>query len=231
MHGASPAPANPLGPVGAYAAHGLLRAWGLAAVLLPAVFLGYAFALFRDYDVSQVGRRLTGAVLLLPALCGLLHLIPVSWGWVQGVLTHWDQLQFRGLGGALGRLVCGPVDPPFLGGLLVRWLDVAGAAAVLAIIAVGGLLLMDFGLSTWFRRTLRSIRSAAEESGSQSSAHRVSTSPFVPSTPPAPKNRHTSSIHGVTDKLKEVSVAPLDQGAEALLERIRQHKRDRKSVV
>ena len=225
---ASPAALHPLGLAGAYAAHGLLRAWGIAAYLIPVIAIGYAFALWREFDLDHLGRRLTGAVLLIPAACGLAHLLPL-WSMSEGRLEKWDQLQLRGLGGALGRLLCGQPEAPFLGGLLVRWLDVAGSAVILLVIATGALLMMDLGLANWMKRVIRSIRSSSEEQrpGSSVFDKRISTAPFVPATPPSPKRKETTSIHGVAEKLHALGQSPPaepNKGAEDLIDKIRKHR-------
>ena len=105
--GASPAGAHPFGSFGAWLSHALLRGYGLAAFLMPAVSIGWAVALWRDRDTSNAARRITGAIILMPALAGLLHLLPRGTG--ESILLRWDQSNLDGLGGAVGFLICGPL--------------------------------------------------------------------------------------------------------------------------
>src|SRR5271154_4638583 len=76
IHGASPAGANYLGAAGARIAYHLVDSWGLVRFIFPLALLGFAFALARDHELANTARRLTGAVLLVPALAGLVHLLP-----------------------------------------------------------------------------------------------------------------------------------------------------------
>ncbi|MCK6490134.1 MAG: DNA translocase FtsK [Planctomycetes bacterium] len=227
--GASPAGLNPMGLVGAWAAHAVIHAWGVVGFLLPVLGLGYAVALWRDYDLSDLGRRLAGAVLLLPALCGLVHLVPYGTPGLR-LLTTWDQLQLQGLGGVLGHLLCAPVvrapGGEVVGGFLVRWLDVAGSSAVLLVVAFGALLLMDIGLGRWLHRLWRAARHEAERA-SRHEQPQAASEAFVPRAEPVAKNRQTTSIHEVASILQRIEQAEpaVPAEAEQLIERIRAHRR------
>ncbi|HKX09044.1 MAG TPA: DNA translocase FtsK 4TM domain-containing protein [Stellaceae bacterium] len=85
---------NIAGPVGAVVADGLLQGVGLAAALLPAVLLAWAFRLLLNRGVTQLSLR---SALLLPLLVFsaiALQLIPPG--------DHWPISS--GLGGMVGRI-------------------------------------------------------------------------------------------------------------------------------
>src|SRR4051812_46900401 len=90
--GASPTGANLVGPVGARLAHALVGAFGAAGFLPVLVLVAMAGVVASGAPWDKAARRLTGAILLLPALAGLLHLLPM-WRGGERVLLHWDQLQ------------------------------------------------------------------------------------------------------------------------------------------
>ncbi len=225
---ASPAGTNLMGLGGAWIAHSLISFWGIVAFYIPAVLVGYAIGMWREYDLAFLGRRLTGALLLLPALCGIVHLLPVS-RLSESMLIQWDQVQLKGLGGSLGYLLCGPasrdVDPAYPGGLLVRWLEVPGAVVVLLALATLALLLMDLGLGRWLRRLWAMVRnSTLRRSVEVVEPDRFHSEPYVPQQAiPRAKNRSTTSMHEITRRIADEQALPPD--AQQLVEKIRNHRK------
>ncbi len=232
--GASPAGSNLLGLGGAWCAYGLIRLWGLASLLVPVLMAGWAWALWKDNDLSEPGRRFVGCFLLIPACAGLAHLIPVRLG--ESLLVHWDQLQDGGLGGAVGYVLCGPpsrlVIPIFPGGILTRHLDQAGSALALLFTCFGAVLLIDLGLSKYLRRAWRELRTGTRET--DVSDVRMSTAPFVaaPAVVKA-KRRATTSINAVAKRIEAIERREISVGgdAEDLVARIRAHMRDPQATV
>jgi S-DNA-T family DNA segregation ATPase FtsK/SpoIIIE len=224
---ASPVGSNLMGPVGAWLAHLMISCWGLVAFYIPVVMAGYGVAMWREYDLAFLWRRLTGALLLLPALCGLMHLLPAT-RVGESLLQEWDQYLLRGLGGSLGYLLCGPAshdgDAPFPGGLLVRWLDVPGAVLALLALAALALVLMDLGLSRWGRRLWGMLRQATARRHIDDAveSERHLSEPYV-APPPRPKARTTTSVHEITRRLAEEQALPPD--AAELVEKIRNHRK------
>jgi S-DNA-T family DNA segregation ATPase FtsK/SpoIIIE len=219
---------NLMGAGGAWIAHGFILLWGVVAFYPPVLLVGYAVAIWREADLDNLGRRLTGAALLVPALCGLVHLLPLG-GEFEPLLLRWDQYQFGGLGGSLGRFLCaraGKYDAPGSEGILVQNLDIAGAALVLLCLAAAALLLMNIGLRGFARRVWNAVHSWKQAPALEMPERpgRVKP-PFVPG-PAAPvvKTRATTSIRDVSRRIadEEGSVPP---DAEALLERIRQQRK------
>src|SRR5690349_19028424 len=98
--GANPLGRNLAGPVGAWIAHALIGSYGLAAFLPPLVLAGVALSLVRDDGSLNLPRRLTAAVLLLPVLAGLAHLLPAARPPGLRILEHWHQTELGGLGGS-----------------------------------------------------------------------------------------------------------------------------------
>ncbi len=219
---------NLMGLAGAWIAHGFILLWGVVAFLPPLLLLGYAVAIWREAELDNLGRRFTGAVILVPALCGLVHLLPLT-AECEGLLLRWDQLQFGGLGGSLGRFLCaraGTFDTVTANGLLVQNLDVAGAALVLLCLACAGLLLMHIGLRGLLRRLWNAVHSwkQAPALPMPERPGRVKP-PFVPGpSGPVVKNRATTSIHEITRRIAEEEGGAMPD-AEALLEKIRQQRR------
>jgi S-DNA-T family DNA segregation ATPase FtsK/SpoIIIE len=219
---------NLMGLAGAWIAHGFILLWGVVAFLPPLLLLGYAIAIWREADLDNLGRRLTGAVILIPALCGLVHLLPLN-AECEGLLLRWDQYQFGGLGGSLGRLLCaraGRYDAGGGDGLLVQNLDVAGSALVLLCMACAGLLLMHVGLRRLLRRIWNAVHSwkQAPALPMPERPGRVKP-PFVPGPGgPVIKTRATTSIHEITRRIADEEGGAMPD-AEALLEKIRQQRR------
>ncbi|MBA2481212.1 MAG: DNA translocase FtsK 4TM domain-containing protein [Planctomycetes bacterium] len=227
--GASPSGSNLMGLGGAWAAHSLISFWGIAAFVVPLMMLGYAVGLWREYDLANLGRRLTGSLLLIPALCGMTHLLPAS-RLGEALLIQWDQTQLRGLGGSLGYLLCGPVSragdhPSYAGGLLLRSLETPGAVMALLALFALSLLLMDLGLIGWLRRLWNYIRIASQRrSIDVVEPDRFLSEPFVPQSPaPRAKNRATTSFHEITRRIADEQALPPD--AHELVEKIRSHRR------
>ncbi len=224
---ASPAGSNLMGPAGALIGHACIGCWGVAAFFLPLVLFGYSVALWREYDLASLWRRLTGALLLLPALCGLVHLLPpsrLSDSW----LIAWDQCQLKGLGGALGHLLCGApihdVDNPWAGGLLLRYLDLPGTIVALLALAVLALLLMDIGLARWVRRLyLAGVASAKRPRRVSEGEQRYLSEPYIASTPARTAKDRSTSVHELTKRIASEQSIPPD--AADLVEKIRSHRR------
>ncbi len=225
--GASPAGSNLMGLGGAYVAHGLITLWGLAAFLIPIIAIHWAMVLWREDALPDPGRRLVGVALLIPALCGMLHLLPVG-ALAESRLIAWDQLQLGGIGGAVGYKLCGPpsilVTPPWPGGLLWRWLGTGGSTMALLALAMSGLLLMDLGLGRYLRRAWRELRGRND----RGEAHHISTAPFIPKAENGPKRRQTTSIQAVAKRIEKIGKreVTVPEDVEALVKKIRDHMRD-----
>jgi len=159
LGGTAPSARNVCGPPGAWSANALLTAWGLGAFLVPAILFGFAIALFRGYRGERLSVRCTGCCLLVPAFCGLVHLLPDS-RLAQELLTRWDQVQFGGLGGSLGWLLCGPAASGSAApeGILLRHFDFWGSLLFLLIILGGGVALLHLGLTDLARRAWEGLR-------------------------------------------------------------------------
>jgi DNA segregation ATPase FtsK/SpoIIIE, S-DNA-T family len=121
------APRNYLGHDGAVIADLLLQAVGLAAYLLPAVLLGWAFRLLLQRPINGILRRL---LLLLPALilgaaaCSILQAaLPLP----------------AGAGGAVGWVLLGLADRAGLAGLTLPLAMAAAALVALLLLAIIGL--------------------------------------------------------------------------------------------
>ena len=224
--GASPAGTNLMGLGGAYVAHGLITLWGIAAWLVPLIAVHWAVVLWREDSLPDPGRRIVGAALLIPAMCGLLHLLPVG-AVAEKLLISWDQLQLGGIGGALGYKLSGPpstmVTPAFPGGLLWRWLGTGGTTLVLLMVAFAGLLLMDLGLGRYLRKAWRELRGQDRDSGSH-----ISTAPFIPKAEVGPKRRQTTSIQAVAKRIEKIEKreVTVPEDVEALVKKIRDHMKD-----
>jgi len=199
------------GAPGTWIGHKLVEAWGLAALYPPLLMLGYALAMLRARNLDQLSYRLTGAVLLLPVLAGLLHLIPAG-TWRDQLLMYWDQVGYHGLGGRVGwqlaveggtaeaaRLAAngGIIEHP--GGLLRRYLGGPGTAALLALLAVGCLWLMRLQLWSKATRVVRAVRehgSARHTAVAEVPAARddgvLTPDPAAPA--PAPVSPRTASV-------------------------------------
>ena len=67
---------NLCGIVGATFAHVALRAWGLAAFLIPIITVGFVAAFARGYRGRNAALRLTGCLIIIPSFAGLIHMIP-----------------------------------------------------------------------------------------------------------------------------------------------------------
>ena len=225
--GASPAGSNLMGLGGAYVAHGLITLWGIAAFLIPVIAVHWAAVLWREDALPEPGRRLVGVALLLPALCGLVHLLPTG-ALSERLLIAWDQLQLGGIGGALGYKLCGPpstlVTPPWPGGVLWRWLGTGGSTMALLALAISGLLLMDLGLGRYLRKAWRELRGQGDREGKQ----HISTAPFIPKAENGPKRRQTTSIQAVAKRIEKIGKreVTVPEDVEALVKKIRDHMRD-----
>jgi len=224
--GASPAAVNLAGPLGAWLAYHTITAWGVAAFLVPLLFFGFSIAVLRRDHIENLSRRLTGAVLLIPVMAGLVHLLPtIRLG--QSLLGHWDMYRFHGLGGAVGFYLCGPTapveKPNFPGGLLTTNVDIGGAALVLALIAVGCVLLLQVGLIAYVRRAWAAV--GTYQQPTRRVTERRVTATLHPGVPAQsmPKARTTTSIKELTRKIQAEESPPAD--AADLVERIRQRRR------
>ncbi len=209
----APVATNPMGGVGAWASYGLLRTAGLAAFLIPAVIAWGGAALIRDRDPHRAGRRLVAIILLVPALAGLVHALPLDPD--NPLAVRWGMTEFGGLGGALGHLFFGagmgqdrlPV------GFLREALDVAGGCLVLGVIVVAALWLLDLG-------ALRLVRLLWSRLGAKPATRKPTTQVFEPYVPPRPaeKRRATTSSADL-EAIAQGQKVPA--GADELLERIR----------
>jgi S-DNA-T family DNA segregation ATPase FtsK/SpoIIIE len=225
--GASPAGSNLMGLGGAYIAHGLITLWGAAAWLIPIIAVHWAMVLWREDCLPDPGRRLVGVAVLLPALCGLLHLLPIG-SLAENRLIVWDQLQLGGIGGAVGFKLCGPpatlVSPAWPGGIVWRYLGTGGTTLALMTLAFCGLLLMDLGLARYLRKAWRELRGR----GDRDSSKHISTTPFIPKAEVGPKRRQTTSIQAVAKRIEKIDKRELTvpEDVEALVLKIRNHMKD-----
>ena len=224
--GATPAGANFAGPIGAWLAYHAIIAWGLAAFYVPLVAFGFAIAVLRRDRIENLSRRLTGAVLLIPVLAGLFHLLPLTQA-SRSLLQHWDLLRFGGLGGSVGYLLCGPVAPEaardYAGGLLLRNLDSGGSALVLGLVAVGCVMLMQVGLIAYLRRAWTAVTSYQRPADPIPERRRSAQMPLLAPPSTMPKARTTTAIKEVTRRIQADEAVPAD--AADLVERIRQRRR------
>ncbi len=222
----TPAESHPFGPAGAWIAYVLLRGYGFAAVLVPVVAIGWAVGLWRDRDLSDPSKRIAGAIILLPVLAGLLHLLPRGVG--DWLLTRWDQGNLEGLGGAIGFWLCAPVNgwasPGSDGGFLRQWLDTAGAAVLLAGLGVFALWLMDLGLVAWTRRLW--YLATTRRAGSVGSGSAVFPSGVyqAPGDPVANKARATTSFRELQKRLTDHGELPGPNDADEILAAIRKQR-------
>jgi DNA segregation ATPase FtsK/SpoIIIE, S-DNA-T family len=215
ISGAQPLRDNVMGFLGALLAHGLIQGWGLAAALVPLVILGWAWAVLRRRDLHDPGRRLTGALLLLPAGAGLVHLIPVST--THQLLVHWGQTELHGLGGVVGRLVASPYRDA---GLLIPHIGLPGTIVVLASVVALAIWLMDIGLGRYARRAGSALRSWRDRPVEEEPTDELrSTEPFVP--PASVGKRKITSVQVLGEKLMPMA-EPAE--AQALVDRIRAHR-------
>jgi DNA segregation ATPase FtsK/SpoIIIE-like protein len=217
---------NLFGGLGAWVALGFIQMWGLVAFYVPALLIGYAIAVWREADLDNLGRRLTGAALLVPALAGLVHLLPLS-RVLDWLLIRWDHFQFGGLGGSLGAFLCAATGPYEQAGtgVLVRHLGAWGAAGVLMCVGAAGLLLMNMGLRGWARRALTAVQTWKQAPALEMPERPGRVKPaFDPNAKQQPmKGRATTAIHEVTKRIAQDETA-LPQDAEELLGKIRLQK-------
>jgi DNA segregation ATPase FtsK/SpoIIIE, S-DNA-T family len=217
---------NLFGGLGAWVALGFIQMWGLVAFFVPALLIGYAIAVWREADLDNLGRRLTGAALLVPAACGLVHLLPLT-RLFDVLLVRWDQHQFHGLGGSLGGFLCahtGPYDQASTG-VLVLHLGPWGAAGVLLAVGAAALLLMNIGLRAFVRRAWSAMQTWKQAPALEMPERPGRVKPaFDPNAKVQPlRGRATTAIHEVTKRIaQDESALPAD--AEELLEKIRLQK-------
>ena len=231
---------NWCGPVGAWTAHGLITSLGLAAWYPVLAVVGTGLACLFRRIWSQPYRQLTGALLLLMVLPGLLHLLPVAAD--NAWLLAWDQVPLAGLGGLLGNLLS--ADPAAANGpgLLVGYLSTTGAALLLTCSAALAWYLLDLRLIAVSRRIWTAWQRARAERAAKQSAEkrlpprvqRENTGTAAP--PPTPPKSSTAAgsgrlitvdpaeVKAVGKRIQErESTAGLGE-ARALVERIRQQR-------
>ena len=217
---------NLFGGLGAWIALGFIQMWGLVAFYVPFLLVGYAIAIWREAELENLGRRLTGAALLVPAMCGLVHLLPLNrtFDWL---LIRWDHFQFGGLGGSLGGFLCahaGIYDQAATG-ILVRHLDVWGAAGVLIALGSLALLIMNMGLRQLAKRSWRAVQTWKQAPALEMPERPGRVKPaFDPNAKIQPlKGRATTDIQEVTKRIAQNESA-LPHDAEELLDKIRLQK-------
>ncbi|MCX8039865.1 MAG: DNA translocase FtsK 4TM domain-containing protein, partial [Planctomycetota bacterium] len=224
--GSLPAETHPFGPAGAWLAHILIRGYGLAAFLLPLVIIGWAAALWRERDVSNPSRRIAGAILLLPAVAGLLHLLPRGLG--DWLLVRWDQVPLDGLGGAVGFWLCARPDHWAThgdGGILRAWLDAGGAAFALAVVALLALWLMDLGILARLRRLWGWLRHRPPSAAAESAPSGLFVSPD-PEVSASRRARATTSFRELQARLSRKETLPGPEDAAAILAEIRRQREE-----
>ena len=217
---------NLFGGVGAWVALGFIQMWGLVSFYIPLLLVGYAVAIWREAELENLGRRLTGAALLVPAMCGLVHLLPLSrtFDWL---FIRWDHFQFGGLGGSLGSFLCahaGPHDQATTG-VLVRHLEVWGAAGVLVGLGSVALFIMNMGLRQLAKRSWRAVQTWKQAPALEMPERPGRVKPaFDPNAKIQPlKGRATTDIQEVTKRIAQNESA-LPHDAEELLDKIRLQK-------
>ena len=217
---------NLFGSMGAWIALGFIQMWGLVSFYVPLLLVGYAVAIWREAELENLGRRLTGAALLVPAMCGLVHLLPLNrtFDWL---LIRWDHFQFGGLGGSLGGFLCaygGPHDQATTG-VLVRHLEVWGAAGVLMGLGSLALLLMNMGLRQLTKRSWHAVQTWKQAPALEMPERPGRVKPaFDPNAKIQPlKGRATTDIQEVTKRIAQNESA-LPHDAEELLDKIRLQK-------
>ncbi len=222
----TPAESHPFGSAGAWIAYLLLRGYGLAAVLVPLVAIGWAIGLWRDRDLREPSRRIAGAIILLPVLAGLLHLLPRGTG--DWMLTRWDQSNLEGLGGAVGYWLCAPANgwasPGSDGGVLRQWLDTPGAAMLLACLGLFAMWLMDLGLIAWLRRLWYLAMTRRVTEAGTGSAVFPSGIYEAPGDPAASKARATTSFRELHKRLTDNGELPGPSDADEILAAIRKQR-------
>lgn len=222
----TPAETHPFGMLGAWFSHALIRGYGLAAVLVPIVAVGWAVGLWRDRDLSNPSRRIAGAILMLPALAGLLHILPRGTG--DWLLTRWDQSNLEGLGGAIGYLLCAPVGgwaAPGSGGFLRVWLDTAGAGVLLGSVVVLALWLMDLGLIAWTRRLWYLMATRRQsDAGTGSAVYHSGVYQGAAGSAAANSARATTSFRELRKRLTDGGELPGPNDADEILAAIRKQR-------
>ncbi len=241
--------ANLCGHIGGQLAHLMITSWGIVAWLLPILAIGYAVALLRGKALEHLGTRLAGAILLIPVLCALFHLLPENPA-SEHMLLRWDQSpeHYRGgLGGALGHLLTHrPLDDG-TSGVMIRLFGVPGSLLLLLAMATACVIMMQLNLSGYARRILNRHRQRRQEVVAQrqeTTALRRNPETLRPPSPPpitsvprpitptAPIRRETTSSSGdhqaVIDTMHRHMADPDSSGLEAkdLVERIRQRRRE-----
>lgn len=256
--GAAASPgSNLFGTAGAWLAHATITTWGVAALVLPAALIGFGLPLIRHPRIHHLGARITGCILLLPVLAGLIHLLPLV-GPLEGLSLHWSHRHLGGLGGTMGALLCGPVgptDPTVVdsltsthpGGLLRRYLAVGGSALVLVLATIGCTALLRLHIIDALRKQSKRIRQMSAPSPNPSTrkqadragrpnpvaAAKPGPAPTPPVTPPpshdaSSGSRAASSIEEISRAIAErESTGGMD--AADLVERIRQRRRELES--
>src|SRR5437868_3001495 len=117
---------NYLGPQGAFVADVLIQSVGLAAYLLPAVLLGWAFRLMLQRPIRRLLRRLAMLVLMLvlgALACSILN----------------PSLFAAGPGGVIGKLFKNTVERVGFGDIAVPLAMAAAALVALLLLATIGL--------------------------------------------------------------------------------------------
>lgn len=241
IRGASPTSANLLGPGGAWIAHHSIGSWGLATFVLPLACFGLAISLLGRRGGHYLPRRVTGIILLVPALAGLAQLLPAD-GWAQGLLIRWDMQRLGGLGGNVGWLLAGPAIDDHPAGILRRHLDVGGTALVLVLASVACIALIQMHLLAGLRRAVAAAQSYPQTSptnrpstsgvrGQTRPLSRRDTTPARPATvPPATtsereRERQATDMKLLVRRIQDEDALPADAADAAdLVERIRRRR-------
>ena len=240
--------ANLCGHIGGQLAHLLIGSWGIVAWLLPILTIGYAVALLRGKRLEHLGTRLAGAILLIPVLCGLFHLLPANPA-SEHMLLRWDQppeIYRGGLGGALGHLLTHrPLDDA-PDGVMIRLFGAPGSLVLLLAMTTACVIMMQLNLTGYARRILNRQRQRREEAAArrqETTALRRNPETLRPPSPPpitsvprpitptSPIRRETTSSsdhQAAIDTVHRHMADPDSTGLEAkdLVERIRQRRRE-----
>ena len=246
ISGAGSAPTNLIGGFGAHLAHYLVEAWGAVAFYPSLLGLGYAIALLRGKQLDSLAMRLTGAILLLPVLAALIHLIGSNAA-RDALLMRWDQVHYHGLGDRLGWQLMVPAGTPEAlqlvegtsydhpGGLLRRYLGTSASAFVLIAAMIGCVSLMRIGVIGYARRIINALQQNRRKRPTGNFADQPKEPIVVPEPTPLDNptddddegstyERTASSIEEVTRKIaSRESTTSLD--AKDLVERIRARRR------
>lgn len=220
---ASPKGQNLMGIIGAFFGWMLIVSYGLVAFLFPLGLFAAAIAILRGWRGELLMQRLSGFILLLPAICGLIHFFPT--GWTGGrLLTSWG-IHDQGFGGCVGWWLCDPkIGKNHLPeGILSDLLTPLGAALILLAILVAALFLLNLGLREYLKIVFQFFKTRF---------HTSSPGPLAPiarTSAPSTEGGGQKTIAEVSRRLATTAEL-VPPSANELLERIRARRRELSSA-